>query len=377
MSLVSDKPKIGITITFTSDEGCLFNNGLRQNALFFYKLLLNIGKYDVYFIIDKNSSEGTKYLDKMNYKYIKLESIIDACFNIVFAFGFFLPTNICVLLKERGIKQIFYNCGNFFISDSESCLFSKEESFYSMYNRTQFFDECWNIPQMENTNHFYLKTLLRCDKVIEVPFIWSPELIDIETNKYVRRSESKSIAIFEPNLSIMKWCFPPLLICENAYRDTTITNKINKVYITNIINTSNKTFNLNNFNKLVSCLDLKKDSKLSIENRYISLYFMSKYADIVVSHTWENYMNNLYLDIAWMGWPIIHNGKFCKEVGYYYEEFNYEMGGNVLKDAILNHDNNADEYLIRNRKYIQKYLPTNTDLQKKYEDLITACLVSN
>ena len=374
MESVSNTPKIGITLTLPSGEGCLFNNGLRQNALFFYKLLLNIGKYDVYFIIDKNSSEGEKYLDKMNYRYIKQESIIDSCFNIVITFGYFLPTNICVWLKEKGIKQIFYNCGNFFIMDSESCLFSNEEAFYSMYTRFQYFDECWNIPQMENTNHYYLKTLLRCDKVIEVPFIWSPELIDNETNKYIKRSESKSIAIFEPNLSIMKWCFPPILICENAYRDTTITNKINKVYITNILETSNKTFNLQNFNNLVSCLDLKKDGKLSIEKRYTSLSFMAKYADIVVSHTWENYMNNLYFDIAWMGWPIIHNGKFCKEVGYYYDEFNYEMGGNVLKDAILNHDNNADEYLIRNRKYMQKYLPSNIVLQKKYEDLITDCL---
>ena len=371
----SNTPKIGITLTFPSDEGCLFNNGLRQNALFFYKLLFNIGKYDVYFIVDKNSSEGEKYLYKMNYKCIKQECIIDACFNIVVTFGFFLPTNICALLKESGIKQIFYNCGNFFIMDSESCLFSTEEAFYSMYNRCQYYDECWNIPQMENTNHFYFKTLLRCDKVIEVPFIWSPELIDFEKNKYVKRTESKSIAICEPNISIMKWCFPPILICENAYRDITITNKINKVFITNIVDTSNKTFNLQNFNKLVSCLDLKKDSKLSIEKRYVSLSFMANYADIVVSHTWENYMNNLYFDIAWMGWPIIHNGKFCKEVGYYYDEFNYEMGGNVLKDAILNHDNNVDEYLIKNRKYMQKYLPSNIELQKKYDDLIIDCLV--
>ena len=155
---VSNTPKIGITLTFPSGEGCLFNNGLRQNALFFYKLLLNIGKYDVYFIVDKNSSEGEKYLDKMNYRYIKHESIIDSCFNIVFTFGFFLPSNICVSLKESGIKQIFYNCGNFFIMDSETCLFAREESFYSMYTRFQYFDECWNLPHMENTNHYYFVT---------------------------------------------------------------------------------------------------------------------------------------------------------------------------------------------------------------------------
>jgi hypothetical protein len=167
----------------------------------------------------------------------------------------------------------------------------------------------------------------------------------------------------------MKWAFPAVLICENAYRDPEFTDKIKHIYVTNM-ELEKKTLN-KHFNETVTSLDLKKDNILSVENRYNSLYFMSKYADIVVSHTWENWLNNLYFDIAWMGWPIVHNGKFCKEVGYYYDEFNYEMGGNVLKDVILNHDENADEYLLRNRLYMQKYLPTNKALKKHYEDLIT------
>jgi hypothetical protein len=273
-----------------------------------------------------------------------------------------------------GTKNIFYNCANRFINESESCLFSKEDRGF-IYERYNYFDECWNIPQMTNTNHYYIKTLLRCN-VIEVPFIWSPVLINDEKNKYVKRTTEKSIAIFEPNLSIMKWSFPALLVCENAYRDKDIGNKINTVYITNI-ETTKKPFNLNNFNKIVTPLDLKKDNKLSIEGRFNSLNFMSKHTDIVVSHTWENGLNYLYLDLAWMGWPIVHNGHLCKEVGYYYDEFNYEMGGNVLKDAILNHDENAEEYLLKNRLYIQKYLPTNKELKKQYEILISNCLSSN
>jgi hypothetical protein len=53
------------------------------------------------------------------------------------------------------------------------------------------------------------------------------------------------------------------------------------------------------------------------------------------------------------------------------------MGGNVLKDVILNHDENANEYLLRNRLYMQKYLPTNKALKKHYEDLITNFLLKN
>ena len=372
------KPKIGITLSFPKSKTDLFCNGIKQNALFFFSLLVNIGKYDVYFIVDKKSIENETFLHEMKYKYIQYDNIEEVGFNIVFSFDFLLPQNINTLLKEIGTKHIFYNCGNLYIMDSESCLFSTKETNFNLFTRYNYFDECWNIPQMTNTNHFYLKTLLRCNTVKEVPFICSPELIDYERNKYKKRSERKSIAIFEPNMSIMKWAFPSVLICENAYRDFNITDKINKVYITNMTTNpeSKKKFNLDNFNNLVKCLDLKRDNKLTIEARHNSLYIMANFADIAVSHTWENYLNYLYFDMAWMGWPIVHNGKFCKEVGYYYDEFNYEMGGNMLKDVILNHDENADEYLLKNRLYMLKYLPTNKELKKKYEDLITSCLES-
>lgn len=374
-----NKPKIGITLGIPKEINSLFNNGIKQNAIFFYKLLSNIGKYDVHFIIDRSTSDNGSCLDNLGYKYIKSDNILGHQIDIIFTFDFMLPVDTYLILKERGTKQILYNCGNLYMIESEGCLFNTKERAF-IYERYNIFDECWNLPHMENTNHFWLKTLLRCDKVIAVPYIWSPELIDKEENKYKKRTENKAIAIFEPNISIMKWAFPAILICENAYRNPEISNKITKVYATNIWSDTNseskKQFSLDNFNKLVKSLDLRKDNKITIEARYNALFIMSRYADIVVSHTWENWLNNLYFDIAWMGWPIVHNGKFCKEIGYYYDEFNYEMGGNALKDAILNHDDNADEYILRNRLYMQKYLPTNKGLKKQYEDLVTATLAT-
>jgi hypothetical protein len=360
------KTKIGITLNLPKETNDLFTNGLRQNAIFFYKLLKNIEKYDVFFIFRNENVIDNHLLDKMNFNYVLDENILDANFDIIFTFGYLFKIETYLITRENGVKHIFYNCGNSYMIDSEHCLFKDTDNSFTTYQRYNLFDECWNLPHHTNTNHYYFKTLLRCN-IVEVPYIWSPEFIENEQNKYVKRSESKSIAIFEPNISIMKWAFPAVLICENAYRDNKFTNKIKHIYVTNTDTKINKL----HFNNLVTSLDLKKDNKISIEVRYKSLYFMSKYADIVVSHTWENWLNNLYFDIAWMGWPIVHNGKFCKEVGYYYDEFNYEMGGNVLKDAILNHDENADEYLLRNRLYMQKYLPTNKALKKQYEDLIT------
>lgn len=366
---INSKPKIGITLDLPKEFIDLFTNGIRQNAIFFYRLLKNIGKYDVYFIF--NSVNGNNLVDKMKFDYVLEGNILNANFDIIITFSYMFLNELYLVTKDLGTKHIFYNCGNVFIKDSETCLFKETKINVPEYQRYNLYDECWNIPQMTNTNKHYLKTLLRCN-TIEVPFIWSPEFVDTEQNKYKQSSETyKKIAIFEPNLSIMKWTFPAVLICENAYRDPNFTNKIKHVYVTNMENkTANSTFK-SNFNTLVTSLDLKKDNKLSIETRYNSLYFMSKYANIAVSHTWENWLNYLYLDLAWMGWPIVHNGKLCKEVGYYYDEFNYDMAADALKDAILNHDENVDEYLLRNRLYMQKYLPTNKALKKHYEDLIT------
>ena len=45
------KTKIGITLNLPKELADLFTNGIRQNAIFFYKLLKNIEKYDVFFYI--------------------------------------------------------------------------------------------------------------------------------------------------------------------------------------------------------------------------------------------------------------------------------------------------------------------------------------
>jgi hypothetical protein len=98
---------------------------------------------------------------------------------------------------------------------------------------------------------------------------------------------------------------------------------------------------------------------------------MKTHADIAVSHQWENPLNYLYLDLAWMGWPIVHNAYLCKDIGYYYEDFNYEEGGKVLNEVISNHDENFEEYLKKNRELIDRYLPSNEKLQNEYITLFT------
>lgn len=375
--------KIAITFSFPDKLMDVFTNGIRQNTIFFYELLSNIG-YDVHMIVPDSAYESTQKIGFWNngsIKYLKISQLTSFGFHLVIQFGFQIEEYILDFLKACDIRTVFYNCGNKYFLESESCLYNKNAEIQDFqYNSFNYhhFNQLWLIPQMMDTCLHYMKILYRSDTV-EVPFIWSPSISELyekelgRSIKYQNRGINKSISIFEPNLSIIKWSIPCVLICENAHRTITDKNLIKHVYVTNM-NPTNDLPNVKVVNKMVKSLDIFVNKKLSIEGRYNSLYFMAQHSDIAVSHQMENPLNYLYLDLAWMGWPIIHNAHLCKDVGYYYEGFNYEEGSEVLKRVILTHDDNAEEYMKRNRSVIHKYLPTNKYLQEQYISLINKLL---
>lgn len=381
--------KIGITLLL-NDVKSFFSNGINQNSLYLCELLLNIG-YDVHFIV-----EDTKLIniDKQNlndilydkrFKLTKFSELLYSEFNIIITLSFsYGETFIYNYLKHMNTKHIGYFCGNSYIIETEKILYNQHKSrqndnYNFNINELSKYDQIWSIPQMAEINLDFWSILHKC-KCIEVPFVWSNSAIKLfckanscveEDLYYKNKGVDKKIAIFEPNISIMKWALPSILIAESAYRNN---KHIKHLYVTNINSSSTNDFNLGQFNKFMACLDIVKDKKCSIETRYATLYFMYKYADIVVSHQWGNPLNYLYFDLAWMGWPIIHNAYLCKDVGYYYDAFNLVEASSLLNNVISNHDNNLSEYLEKNRKEINKFLPSNENLKNHYKMLINELL---
>ncbi len=383
------KTKIGISFSFPKDAMGIFSNGIRQNVIFLYDLLVNIG-YDVYLIIDNadidkcgETNFWNKGENKAKYKYVAIGQLIHSNFHIVMQVGRELEMHILEFLQDCGVKTVYYCCGNKYFIEAEQCLFRRQDNAdaYFQYNNSTYFhfSQVWLIPQHINSCTHYLKAFYRAP-IVNVPFIWSHSILDEyekelgKTCQYVNRGPNKSVAIFEPNLSTIKWCLPGVLVCENTQRSLKNKALLNYVYITNINNGSSDGLDTKIFNNMVKSLDIYKAKKLSIESRYNSLFFMSKHSDIAVSHQMENNLNYLYLDLAWMGWPVVHNANLCSDVGYYYDGFNYEEGGEKLKYAILNHDENVDTYTKKNREIIDRYLPTNKKLQEDYKQLVANLL---
>jgi hypothetical protein len=376
---LNSKIKIGITLDIPEDYNGFFSNGLRLNVLFFAELLLNIG-YDVYFIVKKIQIDKLKnYVNYKNAFYdtrfniISENVIFTFGFDIIFIMGYSLEDFILKTLKIMKVKLILYVCGYEYVIDYNN--FEKNDTFPTFRHQKNLFpifDQVWCIPQQTYMNQYYLQTYYRSE-VIEVPFIWCHHfLTNYEKNilnkslLYKKKENNKKIAIFEPNLNIQKWFLPAFLVCENTYRILEHKENIKHIYITNVV----PTLNVLKIETLLGNLDLFNDKIISVENRFNTLEFMKENADIAVSHQWELNLNYLYLDLAWWGWPIVHNANLCKDVGYYYEGFNFEMGGKVLKDVISDHDDHIEEYILNNRKAIDRYLPSNIDLQNSYKTLI-------
>jgi hypothetical protein len=378
--------KIGLTLLLFNDIKSFFSNGINQNSLFLCELLLNIG-FDVYFIVEdsklmdihKDTLNDILYDKRFQYK--KYSEILYSDFNVIITLSFsYGEMFIYNYLKYMNTKHVGYFCGNTYIIETEKILYNqhkkRQNDIYDFtINGNCKYDEIWSIPQMSDINLDFWSILYRC-KCLEVPFVWSQKAVALfcKANKckeeelyYKNRGPDKKIAIFEPNISIMKWALPSVLLCDAAYRKN---KKIKHLYITNINSSNTIDFNLHQFNKLLNSCDIVKDKKCSIESRYPTLPFMSNNADIAISHQWGNPLNYLYFDLAWMGWPIIHNAHLCKDVGYFYEDFNLIKGASILEEVVDNHDKNAKDYLEKNRIAIDRFLPTNEKLQNEYKNLI-------
>ena len=166
---------------------------------------------------------------------------------------------------------------------------------------------------------------------------------------------------------MVKTCVIPILVTEESYRTETGKEKIEKLMITNAKDVISKN---PSFTSIMKSLDIFKDNKVTVEHRYQTSFVVTQYMDIVVSHQIMNPLNYLYLDVAYMGYPVLHNAPMCKDVGYYYNESDTKDGARMLNWILENHDDNLELYKERNKQSLWRYNTSNPLLLVTYDKLI-------
>ena len=373
------KLKIGITIGLKDNNESIWTNGIKQNILMLTKLLKNSEKqYDVYLLntIDVDWSTKPSYLKDIEIcnfrdKYEDMDMLI--------VMGAQINKSEIDNFKSKPNKKIIaYKCGNNYIITAENILFKEDEN--KIYQFDEAYDEIWYIPQQHETNSGYYHTLYR-SKAFIVPFIWHHQylleaLVDIEKGfkkgtfkkdyRYNIGKEKKRLGVMEPNLNMVKFCLIPAMIAEESYRGEIGKEHIDKLMLTN----SEKVAKHKEFMGMIRTFDLFKDNKITSESRYQTAFILTQHIDVLICHQILNPLNYIYLDAAYMGYPVLHNAPMCKDLGYYYEGSDTIDGAKQLDYILTEHDKNIDAYNERNDKVLMRYHADNMKLVKTYDKLI-------
>jgi hypothetical protein len=374
------KLKIGITLSLKTTNESIWTNGIKLNVLNLVRLLKRSKKeYEVCILNTVKLDWSTKadYLKGIDIYFFdeKFKEM-----DLIISMGAQVDEVHLKKFKEKQDKKVIgYKCGNNYVVTMENILFKEPEK-NTIYQYEKEFDEIWYIPQQHETNYGFYRTLYRTNAIM-VPFVWDNKFIvdglfDIEMGykkgeykkgyKYNSEKKEKVIGIMEPNINIVKFALIPTLIAEQSYRTRIGKERIQELLITNSENISTN----KEFLSIIETLDLYKEKKIFSEKRYQTSFILTQYIDVVISHQLLNPLNYLYLDIAYMGYPILHNAPLCKDLGYYYEGSNTIEASKKLNWILTEHDKNLEEYTYRNRQVLKKYSNTNEDLIDNYDKLI-------
>lgn len=339
---------IGVSL-FVSKDGTqsIWSNGAFQNILFLYWLLRSSEHVGELWLINCGDGESLSsglMLDEKALPLVKMEDVADRL-DVLIEGGAQISAAQAEVVHANGGVVIAYRCGNDYVMDVERLSFGLRSG--AIFNGARI-DEIWTHAQHEKTCGSYWRMGMRAPLKV-MPHIWNPIFLEqtkeevvrtgkAETFGYVPRPGAKRIALFEPNISVLKSCVPGMMVCEAAHRlDRTA---IGEIYVTNATQLKEHV----TFQNLAGALDIVRDKLASFEARYNLPYFLARYGDIVVTHQWENGLNYLYYDVLHGRYPLVHNSPFLKDVGYYYEDFSFEQGGAVLLEAIRRHDEQIEAY---------------------------------
>ena len=359
-----------IAISIHLGTRTIWSNGVNQNAIYLAMVLKKAG-HDAHLLYSRDSKNNKtrESLEKINLGVgvMNLKEAYEYKFDVVIQLGLAIEIIDAKKFKESNekIKFVSYECGNHFFIDNEKIIYNlHKDTIAPNYIEP---DQIWSIPQHEKSCLEYFKFKKKCDKATVVPFIWDPIGVEDDVKKmnyqtYTPR-DIKKIAVMEPNISILKNCIFPIVILEKFINEKDC--ELDHVYLVGTSKLKNK----KSFKDLIKDTTLFNNNILSAESRVKTTKMINKYADAILSWQWENNLNYLYLDVAWLGWPIIHNANLCKDIGYYYDSFDADDAVDNLKYVVDSHNKNVD-YMKNMRNIIKRYTKDNEDMIKGYNSLL-------
>lgn len=362
--------QIGITIGLHHPAETLWNNGIKQNAVFLAEALRHCPQVAGVTLVNTTAIPITSELpwNLERYPTVTFDAGKDEI-DVVIELGGQVNAAQTSYLKSRGVRIVSYCCGFEYVHAMESVLFRKRIWGEHLFVN-QRYDDIWIIPQVDNISRSYFEVLRRFTGRV-VPFVWSPMLLEEraktlpDNGEYRPRAGARRLSVLEPNINIVKFCLYPILIAELAYRQ-----RPDSIEVLQVTNTESLAQESIDFVALMNQLDIVRGHRAVFLGRYDTPAFLADNTDIVVSHQLENPLNYMYLETCWQGYALVHNASLCTDLGYYYPGNDVEEGARRTIEAIDMHDAQASWYRERQRTFIARYLPDNRQLVATYGALL-------
>ena len=363
--------RIGITIGLHHEAETLWNNGIKQNAVFLAEALKQCTNVASVVLVNTTAVPVTPQLpwDLGRWPTCTWDDAKDRL-NVLIELGGQITPQQTDYLKQRGCRLVSYCCGSEYVLAMESMLFGRA-LWGSHLFVNQRYDAIWMVPQVAHISQAYFEVLRR-QQAQSVPFVWSPVFLEERTRHLPhggvyqpRGNAPRRLVVMEPNHNVVKFCLYPVLMAELVYRAR--PDAVEMLYVTNAERMANKS---REFVSLMNQLDIVRARKAVFPGRFDTPSFLAEYADIVLSHQWENPLNYFYLEVCWQGYPLVHNATLCQDLGYYYPDNEVQAGADQVLRVMEGHDGQADAYRHAQRALIDRYLPGNQALQQRYVDLL-------
>lgn len=362
--------RIGITVGLASEDEGLWVNGIKLNALYLAELLSRGQGLRVSLVNTTGVATGRFARHAPPAVAVcHLDALFDRAghVDVLIVLGGAISQQQQDRLQQGGTRVVWYRCGSEYIASVEAAIFGRPIGGRAAYPEGA--DALWMIPQVADGNRAFYETLFRRPAKV-VPFVWSPTWLErqcaglLNDGRHVPGRRAQRLSIFEPNVDVIKFCYFPLFAAEQLFR-----RRPEAIELVSVTNSGGIRGN-EEFISVVSHLDLVRQRKCFFEDRFELPWFLAHHTDVVVCHQMLNPLNYLYLDAAWLGYPVVHNAELCQSVGFYFRGNSLDEAVQALDAAVSLPERDYASFYARQREAVQAYSARNPALLQTYEAML-------
>lgn len=359
----------------------IWGNGINQNIHFLVTLLSLCPNIKKVFLIHDSIDPAPQKL-RIGARDVPLVRPDEVTYTIdvVIEMGSLLPTKWLRHIKALGASVVTFQVGHHYSLSGEEIVFSTGSGI--TFEEPGLRDEIWVLPKSSGICSHMLGTLMR-RPVMVMPHLWSPLLLmeqlealpdgsgsfGFKPNMDARRPGGWKVGVFEPNISVVKNAFLPIVACEQAQRIA--PECLERMLVFNSYHLRDH----ETLRRLVLNLDIMRTGKASFESRHVfPVVMVSEGIHAVLSHHWENPQNYLYYDALFGGYPLIHNSDLLRDegMGFHYPEFRASLAADALSSAWNKPSGFWEDYRRRSIDYLRTLSPESPSNVEAFTHRITS-----